>query len=61
VGVAALFGAQASINLGVVAGLMPAKGLVLPFLSYGASAVIVHVLAIGLVLRIGLESKREVS
>lgn len=58
-GVASLFGAQALINLGVVAGLMPAKGLVLPFLSYGASAVIVHVLAVGLVLRVGLESQRE--
>ncbi len=61
VGIATLFGAQAIINLGVVAGLMPAKGLVLPFLSYGASAVIVHVLAAGIVLRVGLESRREVS
>ncbi|MFT4625233.1 MAG: cell division protein FtsW [Myxococcota bacterium] len=60
-GVAVLFGSQAIINLGVVAGMLPAKGLVLPFLSYGASAVIVHALAVGFVLRIGLESKREVS
>ena len=61
VGVATMLGAQAVINLGVVSGLIPNKGLVLPFLSYGASAVIVQVIAVGIVLRVGLESRREVS
>jgi cell division protein FtsW len=55
-GIAAMFGAQAIINLGVVCGLLPAKGLVLPFLSYGASAVVVHALCIGVLLKIRLES-----
>jgi cell division protein FtsW len=57
-GIAAMFGAQAVINLGVVGGMLPAKGLVLPFLSYGASAAVVHMTCIGLLLRIGLESAR---
>jgi cell division protein FtsW len=57
VGIAAMFGAQAVINLGVVGGLLPAKGLVLPFLSYGASAAVVHAASIGLLLRIGTEAK----
>jgi cell division protein FtsW len=57
-GIGAMFGAQAIINLGVVGGMLPAKGLVLPFLSYGASAAVVHATCIGLLLRIGLESAR---
>ena len=58
-GIAAMFGAQAIINLGVVCGLLPAKGLVLPFLSYGASAVVVHAMCIGVLLKIRLESVTE--
>lgn len=54
-GCTALLGMQAVINLGVVVGWLPAKGLVLPFMSYGASAVTVHVLCIALLLRVGLE------
>lgn len=57
VGIAAMFGAQAVINLGVVGGLLPAKGLVLPFLSYGASAAVVHAASVGLLLRIGVEAR----
>jgi cell division protein FtsW len=54
-GIAAMFSAQAIINVGVVGGLLPAKGLVLPFLSYGSSAALVNVWAIGLLLRISAE------
>jgi cell division protein FtsW len=57
-GIAAMFGASACINLGVVCGLLPAKGLVLPFVSYGASAAVVHTAAIGVVLKIGTEGAR---
>lgn len=52
-----LLASQAVINLGVVVGWMPAKGLVLPFLSYGASAVVAHGLAIALLLRVGLHAE----
>ncbi len=58
VGITAMFAAQAIINIGVVGGTLPAKGLVLPFLSYGASAVLVHTLCVGMLLRVSLESGR---
>jgi cell division protein FtsW len=51
--------AQVIINVGVIGGLMPAKGLVLPFMSYGASAVIFNVIAVGILARIGLETRRQ--
>lgn len=60
-GVGTLFGCQAIINVGVVAGALPAKGLVLPFLSYGASAAVVNMLAVGLVYRISRETPRGVA
>ena len=52
VGITTLIAAQVAINLGVVGGLLPAKGLVLPFLSYGASAVVIHCICVGILLRI---------
>lgn len=56
-GLGALLGAQSIINLGVVGGVMPNKGLVLPFMSYGASAVLAHTLVIGLLLRISMDGR----
>jgi cell division protein FtsW len=58
-GITTLMAAQAIINLGVVCGMLPAKGLVLPFLSYGASAALVHTLAIGVLLRVSREARPE--
>ncbi|NCG22325.1 MAG: FtsW/RodA/SpoVE family cell cycle protein, partial [Rhodobacterales bacterium] len=55
-GITTMFAAQIIINVGVVGGLMPPKGLVLPFLSYGASAVMVHAFCVGILLRIGMET-----
>lgn len=54
-GLASLIGAQVIINLGVVGGLMPNKGLVLPFLSYGASAAMAHSIVVGILLRMSME------
>lgn len=56
-GISAMFAAQAIINVGVVGGVLPAKGLVLPFLSYGASAALVHAACVGLLLRISMEAR----
>ncbi len=58
-GITTMLGMQAVINLGVVCGMLPAKGLVLPFMSYGASAATVHVICVGLLLRVGLEGGKE--
>lgn len=55
--ITSLLGVQAAINLGVVMGLMPAKGLVLPFLSYGASAAVVHTLGVAVLLRVSMETR----
>ena len=54
-GIGGMFAAQAIINVGVVGGLLPATGLVLPFLSYGASAAVVNMLAVGVLLKISLQ------
>lgn len=60
-GITSLLAAQAIVNVGVVFGMMPAKGLVLPFLSYGASAAIVHSWSVAWLLRLGLENSRDLA
>ncbi len=52
-GIACLFSVQILMNLSVVMGLIPTKGLPLPLISYGGSALIIHLLATGLLLNIG--------
>jgi cell division protein FtsW len=48
---------QAAINMGVTVGLLPTKGLTLPFVSYGGTSLIIFSAAIGLVLRMVAESR----
>lgn len=55
-GCTALIMSQALLNIGVVIGILPTKGMVLPFVAYGGSALLVHLSAIGLLLNIN--SKR---
>lgn len=55
-GVGLLFSAQIFINIGVNVGLLPTKGLTLPFLSYGGSSLIVSLLMVALVLRVDGET-----
>ncbi len=49
-GMACIFGVQALVNLGVAARLLPAKGMTLPFVSYGGSSMIAGGIAIGMLL-----------
>jgi cell division protein FtsW len=49
-GVTVLLGLQALIHMGVVMGIMPAKGLVLPFISYGGSALVTNLMEAGILL-----------
>ena len=51
-GMTALVGFQAVINGGVVLGLLPTKGLTMPFLSYGGSSLIAMTAACGVLLNI---------
>ena len=57
-GIAVWLGVQAMINIGVNMGVLPTKGLTLPFLSYGGSSVVVSCIAAALLLRIDWESRR---
>lgn len=52
-GITVLIGAQAVINLCVVTGVLPTKGLTLPFVSYGRSSLILLLFAVGVLLNIG--------
>ena len=56
-GVALWIGFQAFLNIGVSIGALPTKGLTLPLISYGGSALLMNLAAIGLVLRIDLENR----
>ncbi len=51
-GIAVLFAIEAAVNMGVVTGLLPTKGLALPFLSYGGSSLVVSLFAVGILLNI---------
>ncbi|TSE32023.1 putative peptidoglycan glycosyltransferase FtsW [Tepidimonas thermarum] len=56
-GVGLWIGFQAFINIGVNLGALPTKGLTLPFMSYGGSAILMNLVAIALVLRVDWENK----
>ncbi|MBF8268342.1 MAG: cell division protein FtsW [Gammaproteobacteria bacterium] len=55
-GIGLMIGMQAFINMGVNMGLLPTKGLTLPFVSYGGNSVISNCILIGLLLRIEYEN-----
>jgi cell division protein FtsW len=56
-GIAIWLGFQAFINIGVNLGALPTKGLTLPLMSYGGTAILFNALALAIVLRIDFENK----
>ena len=57
-GIGLWIGLQAFINIGVNMGVLPTKGLTLPFMSYGGSSIVVMCIAVGLVLRVNYETRQ---
>jgi cell division protein FtsW len=51
-GLTAGLGLQACINAGVALGLMPTKGLTLPFVSYGGTSLIMSAATVGILMNI---------
>jgi cell division protein FtsW len=56
-GVGIWMGFQSFINMGVNLGALPTKGLTLPLMSYGGSAILINLIAIAVVLRIDFENR----
>ena len=57
-GLTMLLGLQALVHMSVVMGLVPTKGLVLPFVSYGGSAMVVHLTVAGMLLSVSWRRAR---
>jgi cell division protein FtsW len=57
-GVGIWMGGQAFINMGVNLGVLPTKGLTLPLMSYGGSAIVVNMVALAIVLRVDIENRQ---
>jgi cell division protein FtsW len=55
-GVMSMFAIQASINMGVNVALLPAKGMTLPFISYGGSSLLGTAMVIGFALALGRQA-----
>lgn len=56
VGLTTMIGLQAMVNLGVVVGLLPSKGIPLPFVSAGGSSMLVSLMAMGVLLNISQQA-----
>ena len=57
-GVGIWMGGQAFINMGVNLGVLPTKGLTLPLMSFGGSAILMNLIALAVVLRVDLENRQ---
>jgi cell division protein FtsW len=57
-GIGVWIGVQTFINMGVNMGVLPTKGLTLPFLSFGGSGIVANCIALAILLRIDFENRR---
>lgn len=56
-GITSLIAIQAALNMAVTTGMVPTKGLPLPFISYGGSALIVFLTLVGILLNVSLQAR----
>jgi cell division protein FtsW len=56
-GIGIWMGFQTFINMGVNLGLLPTKGLTLPLMSYGGSAILMNLISLAIVLRVDIENR----
>jgi cell division protein FtsW len=57
-GIGIWVGGQAFINMGVNLGVLPTKGLTLPLMSYGGSAIVMNLVALAIVVRVDIENRQ---
>jgi cell division protein FtsW len=57
-GITVAIGLQVCVNMGVTLGLLPTKGLTLPFLSYGGTSLLINMAAMGIMMNIGARDAR---
>ena len=57
-GIGIWVGGQAFINMGVNLGVLPTKGLTLPLMSYGGSAIVMNMVALAIVVRVDIENRQ---
>jgi cell division protein FtsW len=57
-GIGIWMGGQTLINMGVNLGALPTKGLTLPLLSYGGSAILLNLIALAIVVRVDVENRQ---
>jgi len=59
-GISTIFILYAFVNIGMVSGVLPVVGVPLPFISYGGSALLTMITALGIVMRVAMESKEVI-
>ncbi len=59
IGITGWFGIQALVNLGAVTGLLPITGVPLPFVSFGGSALVISLAAVGILVSISMAARRH--